>query len=308
MRPPNLRLAWTVIVRHRLPLGFLLVDLWYVVPGFKAMATFHLGADATLYAAAARAWLIGADPWRVTEFGVRFAAPPPTLLLFAPFAAVPQAATAIFWLLADLLALAFVIRRLNLSWWWALFPPVCEGLFNGSAETVVLGCLVAANPLVEGLAPILKVYAVTPLIGERRWRPLTLALVCLCVTAVFLPWTLFLGDLPQVSSTLADQAANLSAYSVPLLLPVALLGLAALGPRRAGWLAVPVLWPHTQLHYATMTLPAMTPLLAIGFSLPIPGAAAVAVAGQALLERWRSHPDRGSIGGVCAAFPDEAKD
>lgn len=297
LRLPDPRLVWLVVVRYRLALWFLAIDLWYVVPGLRALAEFHPGSNATLYAAAARAWLNGADPWQVTEFGIRFAAPPPTLLLYAPFAFSPPFVTAAFWLVADLLALAFVIRRLHLAWWWALFPPIWEGLLDGSPETVVLACLVATGPLIQALAPLLKVYAIAPLVGERRWRAVAITLLALGLTAIVLPWTLFLADLPLVSSTLADQAANLSAYSVPLLLPVGLLGLAALGARRAGWLAVPVLWPHTQLHYATMTLPVMTPLLAVGFSLPIPGASAVAVAGQAVFERWRTRRERGSLPG-----------
>lgn len=294
-RSPDLRLVWPVLVRYRLALWFLAIDLWYVVPGFKALATFHPGSNATLYAAAARAWLVGADPWQVTEFGIRFAAPPPTLLLYAPFAFLPPEVTAAFWLVADLLALAFVIRRLHLPWWWALFPPIWEGLLDGSPETVVLACLVATGPLVQALAPILKVYALAPLIGERRWRAVAVTLLALAVTTLVLPWGPFLHDLPLVSATLGDQAANLSAYSVPWLLPFGVVGLVALGARRAGWLAVPVLWPHTQLHYATMTLPAMTPLLAVAFSLPVPGASAVAVAGQAVLDRWRAHPERGPV-------------
>ena len=105
---------------------------------------------------------------------------------------------------------------------------------------------------------------------------------------VILPWGLFISDLPLVADTLAQQTTGLSAFSVPWLLPVGLLGLAALGLRRAGWLMVPVLWPHSQIHYATTALPEMTPILAFGFSLPIAGAPPVAVAVQAAWERWQT--------------------
>jgi hypothetical protein len=36
------------------------------------------------------------------------------------------------------------------------------------------------------------------------------------------------------------------------------LGLVVLGPQLAGWLAVPALWPSTQLHYSALALPALS--------------------------------------------------
>ena len=169
-----------------------------------------------------------------------------------------------------------------------ILSPLWEGLLSGNPEPLVLACLVAGSDWAACLAPLGKVYAIAPLAGERRWKALALAAVVMACTAVVLPWARFIADLTEVSATLTAQAANLSAFSVPWLLPVGVLGLASLGLRRAGWLAVPVLWPHTQLHYAATALPEMSPLLAVGFSLPIPGAPAVAVAAQALVERVRA--------------------
>jgi hypothetical protein len=288
-RAPDLRSAWAVLSRNYLALWFLFADAWYVVPASaKAIAGFEPGSDAILYASAAHAWLSGMDPWQVAEQGVRFGGPPPTLLLFAPFAGLTPAVTAGFWLAADLVAVAFVIRRLHLTWWWVIFPPVLQAILPANPEPVVLAFLVAARPGIQGIAPILKIYALAPLLGERRWRAICIALILLLATVVILPWGLFIADLPLVSETLALQGTGLSALSVPWLLPVGVIGLVSLGFRRAGWLAVPVLWPNSQIHYATTALPEMTPILAVGFSLPIAGAPPVAVAIQAGLERWRT--------------------
>lgn len=278
IRSPNVRLAFAAWRRVDLLFWFFLVDL------YKLPAALNAGADASLYAAAAKAWLVGIDPWVVAQDGIRFAAPPPTLLFFVPFAFVDPLATRLFWMCASAGAVVYVVRHFRLAWWWALFPPLWEGVLVGNPDPVVLAALVAATPIVAALAPVLKVYAVVPLVGQLQWRPLALTMLIFASTVVILPWREFLADLPFVSSTLTDQAAGLSATSVPWLIPIGVLGLAALGRRRAGWLAVPVLWPSTQLHYAAIAVPAMTPLLAFGFSLPIPGAPAVAVALQAVLE------------------------
>ncbi len=285
IRRPDLKLALATWRKVDLLFWFFLVDL------YKSPAALNAGGDASLYAAAARAWLAGIDPWIVSQAGIRFAAPPPTLLLFTPFAFVDPVVTRAFWVCASAVAVVLVIRRLKLAWWWALFPPLWEGVLVGNPDPVVLAALVAASPVVAGLAPILKIYGLVPLAGEHRWRPIAVTMIMLTTTAWVLPWREFLADLPYVSASLTGQAAGLSAISVPWLIPIGLIGLAGLGLRRAGWLAVPVLWPSTQLHYAAIAVPAMTPLLAFGLSMPIPGAPAVAVALQAVIEFWtrRAH-------------------
>ena len=303
-RAPDLRLAGKVLLRYRLALCFLAIDLWYVFPSLKALAAFHPGSNAILYADAAHAWLTGADPWQVVEGGIRFAAPPPTLLLFAPFAFIPSFAVAALWFIADIGALTFSIGRLRLAWWWVLFPPIMEGLLDASPEPMMLACLVATGPVVRGIAPIIKVYAIAPLLGQRRWRAVGVSALILIATGLVLPWRQFLADWPVVSDALVNGTANLSAYSVPLLLPFGLAGLAALGLKRAGWLASPCFGRTLSSTTRRCRLPAMTPLLAIGFSLPIPGAPAVAVAVQALLERRGAglHP-RGLVLGVARGQP-----
>jgi hypothetical protein len=173
-------------------------------------------------------------------------------------------------------------------------------------EPLVVACLVAAGPLANAIAPLLKIYALAPLVGERRWQAVLSCAVFLAVSAAILPWGLFIRDLPIVSATLVAQTAGLSAFDVPLLLPFAVVGLAAVGLRRAGWFAVPVLWPHTQVHYAALSMPELSPLLAVGFSLPIPGAPPLALAAQALLER-RGARWSGITARVASAGPLESQ-
>jgi hypothetical protein len=50
---------------------------------------------------------------------------------------------------------------------------------------------------------------------------------------------------------------------------VALFLLALRDRRAAGWLAVPAVWPASQLHYSTMALPVMSPLLAFFLAIPV---------------------------------------
>ena len=282
---PSLRLTWVLIRRNWLTLWFVVADCWYVLPNIRDFLSLRLLTDAVLYSDATKAWLTGGDPWLVSEGGTAFGAPPPTLLLYVPFAFLPSIVTALVWLVIDLLAVAFVIRRLNLPWWWVLFPPLAQAIVPANPEPVVVACLVAVGPVANAIAPLVKIYAFAPLLGERRWRPIFACVALLAISAAVLPWGLFIHDLPIVTATLVAQTASLSAFDVPFLLPIAVVGLAAVGLRRAGWLAVPVLWPHTQIHYAALSLPELSPLLAVGFSLPIPGAPPVALAAQALLER-----------------------
>ena len=270
LRAPDLRATWVVLARNYLALWFLFADAWYVVPASaKAIAAFEPGSDAILYASAAHAWLSGLDPWQVAEQGVRFGGPPPTLLLFAPFAGLTPALTAGFWLAADLVAVVFVIRRLHLKWWWVLFPPILQAILPANPEPVVLAFLVAARPGIQGIAPILKIYAFAPLLGERRWRAITLALVILALTLVILPWGLFITDLRTVVRDIGPARDR----AIRVLRSLAAAGrrhrpgLAAVFDGRAGWPSR-CSGRNSQIHYATTALPEMTPILAYRLQSP----------------------------------------
>lgn len=116
----------------------------------------------------------------------------------------------------------------------------------GSLDVATLAALVVVGGRFAPLAPFLKVYGAIKMIGERGWRALAMSGLVLAITAPVLPWGMFLASLPDAASHLAGQSMTTSVWgSVPLMVVFGL-GLLWLGLRRAGWLAVPILWPSTQ--------------------------------------------------------------
>ena len=96
------------------------------------------------------------------------------------------------------------------------------------------------------------------------------AIALLVATAPLLPWSLWFANLSSITAGLERYSVTTSvAGSLPLML-AGIVALAALGYRRAGWLVVPVLWPFTQPHYLAMSVPVLTPTLAILWSIPGP--------------------------------------
>jgi hypothetical protein len=244
---------------------------------------YNLGFDARLYTDAARVWLAGGNPWaQPYELGIYYAAPPPSLLVMAPFTLLPSWAAGVLGvLLLAVLALA-ATRSLGLPAYWVFFVPVLDGILVGSLDVATLAVLVIAGGRLSALAPFLKIYGAIPMLGERRWRQLALSAVLLGVTVPILPWPTYIESLPRITSNLADQSMTTSVWgSIPLMVVFGV-GLLSLGLRRAGWLAVPILWPSTQPHYAAISLPAVatSTILAVGyaFSFLMPWAPAVATA------------------------------
>jgi hypothetical protein len=243
-----------------------------------------LGSHANIYTAAAAAWLAGTDPWMVGPPQAVFAGPPPMLLPFVPFIPLPVDVTRLLWFAADLAIGILVIRRLRLPAFWILFPPLFGAIFLGHIEVLILALIVLAGPL-AGLAVAIKPYAIFPLLAERRWWALVVAGVFLVATLPILPWSRFLSEFASISSTLTRQSHGDSVFGDPVLMAIAIVALASLGLRRALWLGVPVLWPAAQPIYKTMTMPALTPIVALAWALPVPGATLAGLVGQALLER-----------------------
>ena len=240
-----------------------------------------IGFDASLYAAAAGAWLSGADPWSVSSNGIPFGAPPPTLLPFVPFAWMPGSLVALLWIVGSFAAAMLAIRALGLRWWWIAFWPIVDGCLVGNPNIAVLALLVISKQRFASLSPILKIYAAIPLMAERRWKSIAISGVILLVTFAFLPWSTWFASLPAISSSLDRFADTTSvAGNVPLM-AIGLLALASLGLRRAGWLFVPVLWPWTQTHYLAISVPVLTPTIAILWS--VPGLPPSAVLGSVIL-------------------------
>jgi hypothetical protein len=223
--------------------------------------------------------------------GLRFAGPPPTLLMYLPAALIPESVAVAAYGLLNLAAAIILVRSLRLPWWWLLFPPLSGGVIVGNPDPIV-ACLVVCGGRLAGLAVPLKVYAAIPLLLQRRFAALALGVAVSAVTLPLLPT--FLADAGVVASTFDTFAdGRLSAWGTPLFVPTLI---AILLLRRSGgeWLAVPALWPHTQLHYACLALPALRhrPVVAIALSIGFVQLAPVAIIAQALWERWRDDGTR----------------
>jgi hypothetical protein len=227
--------------------------------------------DAQLYVAAARAWLLGADPWAVSLGGDYFAAPPPTLLVLAPFTIPGGELVLIATVIAGAIA---TVRVLRLPWWWLLFPPLVEATVSGNLQTWLIPLILWRGRAVAVLA---KTYAVVPLALLGRWRPLAVAAAMLVITAPLIPWVTFLEDLPLILGYYGDQAA----YDLPLWLivavaPVALWALWRVGRERAAWMAVPALVAQ-QWYYATFVMATGSTLAAAVAALPVAGSGLLAL-------------------------------
>ncbi len=250
------------------PLGFIAVSGLVVLK--YILTPVWIGVDATLYAAASAAWLQGGDPWAVREAGFFFAAPPPTLLAFLPFAWMPPPVVSGLWIGGSFLLAGLAVRNLRLPLWWIAFPPLVDGALVGNPDVAVLALLVVGRGRLSWLAPLFKIYAVIPMVGERRWRQLAITGLVLVASAFFLPWATWFGELPAIMSNLANTSGTTSVYGRAVLMAIAIVALLSLGLTRAGWLAVPLLWPNTQLHYAAISVPGLTPFLALAWCFPTP--------------------------------------
>jgi len=251
-----------------------------------------LGSHANIYTDAAAAWLGGGDPWLVGPPTAVFAGPPPMLLPFVPFIPLPVDITRIAWFALDLVLAVWVLRRLRMPVYWLAFPPLFSVIVLGHVEVLVLALLVLGGP-VSGLAAVVKPYAALPLIAERRWRALAVAAAVVVVTFPLLPWPRFFADASIIAGTILRQNVGDPIFGQPLPMLIAALALLSLGPRRAIWLAAPVLWPYAQPIYKTMTIPVMAPVLALFWALPFAGSTLVGLVALALLvqvDRMRALP------------------
>ena len=267
---------------------FTFISFAYYVP--SALRAF--GIDSAVYWYAARRWIQGGDPY-ANVGGLLFAAPPPTLLVVAPFSFLPPDVFAVLMFGASLGAAVFLLRRLRLPAWYLLFPPLVEALIVGNPNVIVCALLVWAVPAGEVVATFLKVYAAVPLLLHARWRSLVVIGMLGAASAIILPWGTYIGHAVAILNELHEQSAGgHSALAFPVLVPFAVIGLAVIGRKRGGWLAVPALWPATQFHYAVLGMPAMNRLVAALLAVPIPGAPAVAVIAEALRLRMTARGSR----------------
>lgn len=254
-------------LRARAP-GAVLATLFLIESTRLAVAAWidsWIGIDAHIYYRGSLAWIAGQSPWDSLSYFIdqpaHYSALPTTVLLLAPFALLPELAFVVGLILASALAAVYVVRTLGLPWYYLAFPPLFQGVQSGNPNVVLLALLLSGRPVLEALAPMLKVYAGIPLVLLGRWRSTGWALVFGALTLVAMPlWIEYL-------TTYADRTARLmieagGGYSAWKLGPVAVVIVAATlillwrRDRKAGsWLAVPALWPASQLHYSIFALP-----------------------------------------------------
>jgi hypothetical protein len=290
----------SVLSRLRLPLSgtelvllvwFSAMSTWRVIgPAIKGPVDF--GWDAVVYAHAARALLDGGDPWQSGVPDITYAAPPPSLIPFLPFAYLPDLAVQAIWVTLSIVAALYTFRRLGLKWWWFMFPPVLLAIAAGSSALPLVALMVRGGVISDAVAVAGRVYSAVPLVLLGRVRALLLAAALLVVTAPFLAWDQYIRDLPAIARLLPEQSGGgNSALAVPLLIPVAVVGLLLVGRRKAAWLAVPALWPNAQDYYAVIALPvaAEVPIATLAMATPfMPGIIAVGLFLQGIWDRLRT--------------------
>jgi hypothetical protein len=257
---------------------------WFAVCTFSAIRhqlsqqTSLVGIDARIYYRAAQAFLAGGDPWSAQVDGVTFAAPPPTLIPYLPFTLIPEDAFVVLAIASCAVVAVLLLRVFRLPWTWLLFTPLVESVWVANPNPLVVLLLVRGLTGGAILAVFLKVYAIVPLVGELRVRTVVLSLLCLLLTLPVLPWALYQAEFANLTGVLLEQSGGgRSALSLPILVPLAVVALVALDRRTSGWLAVPALWPATQLHYSLFAFPVMHPIMAFFFCVPAPGFQAIAV-------------------------------
>lgn len=267
--------------------GSVALASWFVtlsVMRLAHLATADPFSDSTLYLRGTAAWLRGDDPWSVHMTTLYYAAAPPSLLPMVPFAILPEGLGLAVLFVLSLAASFWTLRRLGLPWWWITWPPLVDNLWNGNPQLFLVPLLLGP---VAWFAPIVKAYAVVPLLIQFRFRAIALTAIFGFVTLPLLPWGLFLSRLSETSTLLSEQSqGGMSAWFFPILVPFAVIALIVMGRDRASWWAIPALWPSTQWYYSLMAMPALTPLTAAILAAPVQGGPAVAAVAAALEILW----------------------
>jgi len=101
------------------------------------------------------------------------------------------------------------------------FPPIVDGILVGSANVAVLALLVVPARRLGPLASFLKIYALLPMVGERRWRDVAVTLGLLAATAIILPWSSWFAQLDTINANLARTSSTTSVFGHPVLMAIA---------------------------------------------------------------------------------------
>ena len=284
MRTPPIR--WRLLADVALATWFIALS----VMRLAHLATADPFSNSTLYLRGTSAWLRGEDPWSVHMSTLYYAAAPPSLLPMVPFAILPESLGLAALFALSVAASFWTLRRLGLPWWWITWPPLVDNLWNGNPQLFLVPLLLGP---VAWLAPIVKAYAIVPLVVQLRFRAVLITALIGIITIPLLPWGLFLSRLAETSTLLSEQSqGGMSAWFFPILVPFAAIALIAMGRERASWWAIPALWPSTQWYYSLMAMPAITPLTAAILAAPIQGGPAVAAIVAALELWWRARRAR----------------
>ena len=286
-------IVWLVAVRGQVGeerlrlLGQIALAAWFILQSYQRIARLlrdevPLGQDIQIYYRAVQEWLAGGDPWSasvaVNPHAIfHYAGSPATTVLLAPSALFSEGQFTALWLVLSALSAVAIVRWLKLPIWWLLFPPTVEALYSGNPQLVVLMLLLAgagrSGVAADTIAVTLKVYAIVPLLAERRPRRIVYALGLTLATVVVAPflWTDYLTQFGTISARLErESAGGFSAFYHPVLLvptAIAIILLWRRDRKAAGWLAVPALWPSSEFHYSTFAQPVMTPILAVLLSV-----------------------------------------
>jgi len=293
---PGFRRRW---LGFFLPAAFLSLWLMNLAVGFNWEA---VGIDARIYYHGSAAWLAGQDPWATGALlngrVFSYAGLPPTAMVLAPLTLLPEEVFVWLWLILSAVAAFAVIRALRLPSIWVVYPPLLYGVMAANPHVVVLALLVAGGMWGGALASILKVVAIPPLVGERRWRALILFIAAAGASVVLAPglWSEFIHQAGTIQTTInSESGGGLSAWGTPVLVAptvISLVVLALIDLRAAAWLVVPALFPTTQYYYAMFALP-VDPFLAATMAFPLPLVAPImTIAYTAIrvgLVLWRRH-------------------
>lgn len=280
MESPAIR--WGRVANAALAAWFITLSLMRL----SHLATADPFSDSTLYLRGTSAWLRGEDPWSVHMSTLYYAAAPPSLLPMVPFAILPEAVGLAVLFVLSLAASFWTLRRLGLPWWWITWPPLVDNLWNGNPQLFLVPLLLGP---VGWLAPIVKAYAVVPLVIQLRLRALGITAFFGLITLPLLPWGVFIDRLSNTTTLLSEQSqGGMSAWFFPVLVPFAVVALVLMGRQRASWWFIPALWPSTQWYYSLMAMPVLTPVTAAVLAAPVQGGPAVAAIVAAIEVIWLS--------------------
>ena len=304
--PFNVPWVVAMVSRYGLPCWFAIESILGIAVAAKD--TTYLFFDARLYLDATRTWLAGGNPWDVQLAGNYFAAPPPTLLAFAPLALLPPGLAVGLVAFVVVVGAVATVRMLHLPWWWLLFPPLVQSILSANVQSLIVPLILVPG---GALAIVLKIYAGLPLVILGRWRSLLVAGGIVLATLPVLPWGTYVSEFGLISQHLADQSKLTLPMGLLLLLsPLIVVALVVVGRERAAWLVVPAIWPSQQFYYGTIAMPTRSKIATALIALPVPGNGLLALGALALVTlrhgdggRWGSfrirrapkrYPDSGS--------------